>query len=583
MTGEVERRGASSSYFEARRKSFGIEGIINRTSRRVQLDVTVPVSLPQTMDVLGEHWIRKSEFHVTLVGPGQRLDDRLKAINPHLSIKKSKLQVEQVIGDVSEGRTFTVIPQDELRIVEEKDRKTIVRMCIVEGADEFFEQLGRWLGFPIEVPPTHITLYTLQNGWPIGIYSRQRLDEITRKLSNPETHDIGRLIGTVDAVSGHNYAWGKTARDISEDIMKQTLEETEEDFILIDLCSAFPLFAQILRERHKKERCYSQAKKIVGELVQALETSPKKMPDELKGDFNSGTELSDKARSLRNSIVPKNTLLRKVITNLIEDFLYEPPAIHGDEPEKQIAEKLLDLFKVYSTVYEDVFELEEKVGRGRWQIRTAKETGITPRSEFALILDDEANKFMKGLSVFLARKILPNLRRFTAVSLDISDPEELREESLRSFPDEFINTEFYRRIDELKNHVVADISQPPFPPESVSFFTCFEGWPFGKFGFDETQVRDMAVWILISLKPGGRALFFPWQVQHETPQDRKQLELMERLWQSMGAKIVKKEFARNKLKEQMVDRELVLVDHSPVFQEPSDVFTALILEKPNKA
>ena len=269
-----------------------IEGIINRTSRRVQLDITVP-GLPESIDVLGEHWARKSELHVTLIGPGQRLDERLREINPQLSKRGSERQAEQVISGILEGKSFRVIPRDELRVVQENDRKTIIRMCAVGEAEAFFGELSEAFGFPIEVPPTHITLYTLKNKWPIGIYSKQQLDKITRKLTNPEAHEVGRLIGLVDDVTGHNYAWGKVARNMSEDAIKQALEETDGDFLLVDLCSAFPLLAQILRERHKRERCYSPAKKIVGELAQALETSPKKMPDELKGDFNNTPELSE--------------------------------------------------------------------------------------------------------------------------------------------------------------------------------------------------------------------------------------------------------------------------------------------------
>lgn len=556
-----------------------VESAVNRTAMRVQLDISVP-GLPEAIDVLGEHWVRKSEFHVTLIGPGQKLEEDLKKRDPSLSNRKAKVLVNQVIDRTLDGKSFRVIPQDEFRIAQENDRKTIVRMCNIEGAEVFFEQLSEGFGFPIEVPPTHITLYTLKNGWPIGIYNRQRLDEITRKLTNIEAHEVGKLIGLVDAISGQNYAWGKTARNISEDTIKQALEETDGDFLLVDLCSAFPLFAQILRERHKKERCYVQAKKIIGEISNVLQTSPKRMPDELKGDFNSTEEMSDKNRRLRNAITPKNAPLRRVITSLVEDFLYDPLNIDGDDPEKQIAKRLLDLFGTYDTVYEDIFELEEKVGRGRWQIRTSKETGITPRSEFTRILDDETDKFISGLSVFLAKRILPHLRKFSVISLDISTPQELRDESLRSFPDEFVNTQFYGRINKLENHVLADMSHLPFQPESVSFYTCFEGWPFGRFGFDEAQIGDLAVWILTSLKPGGRALFFPWQVQSETLEGKKQLKNVERLWQWRGAKIVRKEFTRDKLREQMVDRELVLVDHSPVFQEPNDVFTALILEKP---
>lgn len=561
------------------RNSEILRSVVNRSTTRVQLDVSIS-GLPETISVLGEDWARKREFHVTLIGPGQRLEDEFRSRSPNMSRRNAKTLVNEAIDKTLMGKSFRVTAQDELRIAQDNDRKTIVRMCQAEGAEEFFGQLEKELGFPIEVPPTHITLYTLKNGWPIGIYNRQRLEEITRKLTRIEAHEVGSLIGLTDSISGRNYAWGKLARNISEDTIKQTLEETEGDFVLVDLCSAFPLFARILRERHKKERCYVQAKKIVGELANVLQTSPKRMPEELKGDFNSIEEMSLKNRKLRDAITPKNAPLRKILTSLVEDLLYDPPDIDGDDPEKQIAERLLGLFESYDIIYEDVFELEEKVGRGRWQIRNAKDTGITPRSEFVGILDNEADKFMAGLSVFLARRIFPVARRFGVISLDISTPRQLRDESLISFPDEFIHTEFYRRIDILEDHMVGDMTKQPFQPESVSFFACFEGWPFDTLGLDEEQTKNMALWILLSLKPGGRALFFPWQVQGETQKERRQLEEIEKFWQLMGAKITRKEFTRDELKEQMVDRELVLVDHSPVFKEPNDVFTALILEKP---
>ena len=49
-------------------------------------------------------------------------------------------------------------------------------------------------------------------------------------------------------------------------------------------------------------------------------------------------------------------------------------------------------------------------------------------------------------------------------------------------------------------------------------------------------------------KTGGRALFFPWQVRGETSGEREQLGDIERLWQSMGAKITRKEFTGMNLK-----------------------------------
>ena len=113
------------------------ESTVNRSTRRVQLDITIP-NLPVEIQVLGEDWARKREFHVTLIGPGQRLEEEFRGRNPGLSKRNVKALVSDAIDKTLEGKSFRVIPQDELRIAQENDRKTIIRMCEVEGAEAFF-------------------------------------------------------------------------------------------------------------------------------------------------------------------------------------------------------------------------------------------------------------------------------------------------------------------------------------------------------------------------------------------------------------------------------------------------------------
>lgn len=576
---------ANSSPTETFAYPGSIEATVNRAEGRVQLDID-PFQIPNALDVLGEDWVRKDEFHVTLVGSGQRIAEHLIGQDSSLSKRGSSRLAGTLLDETLKGRSFRVLPQNEIRVVQDGDRKTIVRMCHVEGMGEFFEAVSAKVGARIEPPPAHITLYTLQNRKAIGIYNKERLAKVTIPLPAEQIQLVRRAMG-LDIITGKAYGWGKLARLLSQEPIKAAYKRTTGDFNLADLFSAFPVFAQILKERHREE-CYVQSRTILGEMVDAIQTSASKMPQELKGDFNAGSELSEKARKLREAITPKKAPLRKKITSMVQDILYSPPRIPDEIPDSQkldlLSAEVLRQLETYDLIYDDVFELPEKVGRGRWEIKIPKETGTTIFEDITEILGDEAPAFAEGLATFLAKKTLKHLRRFTVIPVDILTEEALRQEADGSFPADFRQTEFFRRQSELENYRQKDLSSGvPFEKGTISFFTCFEGWPFYKLGTNQQEdieiAEKLAEGMYDALTPGGGIVFFSWRVEGETGEDRELLMAVEKFWEYRGMKITKVVYSRSDLAAMMVEREEELLAHSPIFTEGADEFEVLVVEK----
>src|SRR5258708_20216009 len=66
----------------------------------------------------------------------------------------------------------------ELRVVTKDERKTVVVMCEVPGADKFFDELSRKYGTAIPMQPFHLTL---------------RSEEHTSELQSPD-HLVSLLL-----------------------------------------------------------------------------------------------------------------------------------------------------------------------------------------------------------------------------------------------------------------------------------------------------------------------------------------------------------------------------------------------------
>jgi hypothetical protein len=138
--------------------------------------VLVPVNvfgLPPEIDVLGERWAVKDEFHVTA----------------------------EVVAAVEGRRAGPVRVSDELRLARDGDERTIVVMARVDGLADLYVELSGRLGAPLAPPPAHITLYTRPGGEGIGLHDETGLREQTQVLARREADAVRAAIG-FDAALG---------------------------------------------------------------------------------------------------------------------------------------------------------------------------------------------------------------------------------------------------------------------------------------------------------------------------------------------------------------------------------------------
>jgi len=136
-------------------------------------------SLPEELAIDGYHLVRKPNFHVTLLPVGN-LVSRYKINIPNafdtvLQHFKKFLDQYPIRLD-----NFT----NEFRLASQNDLRTIVAMCTIENVGHFYDSLNSKFGLNLEVPPTHVTLYTLNGGPGIFLIDSTDIKQLTKKIEN---------------------------------------------------------------------------------------------------------------------------------------------------------------------------------------------------------------------------------------------------------------------------------------------------------------------------------------------------------------------------------------------------------------
>src|SRR4029078_2712443 len=67
-------------------------------------------------------------------------------------------------------------------------------------------------------------------------------------------------------ISSNAYAWGKTARLLTESELLSSLSATDGPFYALDLCSSYPYYRQMMIGRHR-DRVRERSRETVGSFV----------------------------------------------------------------------------------------------------------------------------------------------------------------------------------------------------------------------------------------------------------------------------------------------------------------------------
>ena len=381
-------------------------------------------------------------------------------------------------------------------------------------------------------------------------------------------------------LEGQAYAWGKTARKITQTHFFKVLKDAS-NFTAVDLCSAYPLYAHIMSGQYKA-KLLEQAQGKGGKLFHNHFDKRSKMT----AHFPSTQHLSEDEFSwLRSELEQREAIPRQLLHSVLFDlFLSPPPNLTGlktKEKKKKTYKYLKEGFSNRTNISYSTNEVPAEEKNEAWPIITGQDLRTTFERQMAYILGPaQAEAFIDEVAVQLAESLTGSLRTFSIFSLDHKTFPELIREARYSFPKRLRNTHFYRSAIDPGTHIEADLVQLPFMTNSVSFFACIEGWPFYLSGLQPEEQFQIADQIVNMLQPGGRAVFFPWRFQEQTMAHRETLKKIEEFWKSKGMNIFYERYRIEKLQEDMSDREYVLANRSPVFKERIKTLTALVIEKP---
>jgi hypothetical protein len=152
--------------------------------------VVVPLAiehLPDQIDALGTRWQRKREFHMTAVSTAV-----LTAAGAGLE------DTWEVAARVLSGRSIgPIYARDDVRLVTRPgdELRTLIVMVDAPGLSGLYEDLGAALGAAMTPPPAHVTLYSTDPAYGIGIDDEAQLAQLAPALAAREQDEVKRAIG----------------------------------------------------------------------------------------------------------------------------------------------------------------------------------------------------------------------------------------------------------------------------------------------------------------------------------------------------------------------------------------------------
>ncbi len=140
--------------------------------------------LPKRIYIKDSELRLKSEFHITLV-----CAKKLAAIIDNKKVDKIQSEiVKEFLTYVKKKPLKKYNPLQIFRYVQREEKKTVIMMVEVPGLNDFFNLIAEKYRTKLPLPPTHITLYTLQPDEGIGILSVEEINNDTA------------LVGKVDLI-----------------------------------------------------------------------------------------------------------------------------------------------------------------------------------------------------------------------------------------------------------------------------------------------------------------------------------------------------------------------------------------------
>jgi len=148
----------------------------------IRNNISLPVklnSLPDIIEVEGEKFLVKDEFHVSLLCMGKHAEKHQIEVNFQ----------EEIINDfcefVKDKPVALSAITDEWRLVLEDEKKSLVVMCEVNNLKDFIDLINEKYQLNFAQQPTHVTVYTSLLKRGIYLIDQDDLDTKTKIISAP--------------------------------------------------------------------------------------------------------------------------------------------------------------------------------------------------------------------------------------------------------------------------------------------------------------------------------------------------------------------------------------------------------------
>jgi hypothetical protein len=145
--------------------------------------IGLPISisnLPEKTNAEGYLLSVRTVFHVTLVAIG-KIIEKHKVTSPDF--------LDKIVSDFCEFTQKNNVDllrfRDELKFASEKEKRSIIMMCDISNLNKFFDFINEKYNLQVEYPPTHVTLYTLQQDIGIFLTDSKDIKTMTKSIKNP--------------------------------------------------------------------------------------------------------------------------------------------------------------------------------------------------------------------------------------------------------------------------------------------------------------------------------------------------------------------------------------------------------------
>ncbi len=152
---------------------------------------TLPIekfkTLPETVDVEGQSFGKKSEFHVTVANT--RSIARYIAGSDIDAVAGTEIALQKLLAEyVNEAPITFGHFIDDLRLAISSDRASIAARCTAQNLEGYFERIKVRYGKEFPLQPAHVSIYT-KTGAAVGIDSTEQMESF-KKLDLPKVQEV---------------------------------------------------------------------------------------------------------------------------------------------------------------------------------------------------------------------------------------------------------------------------------------------------------------------------------------------------------------------------------------------------------